>query len=172
MFWLPEQTAANALSPTCTLTWTRREQEPSANQLSAITVDGAEERATDVERIENVLWRTRGQAHYLSYEEPSEADGAIASGEGNLRTTLRIEAAALTWIRHGVVTWTHRFREGEHHVSSMYLAAQSAVVETDTTALAIDVKSLAGNVHLDYEMKLGGALTRIETAIAFQRNPG
>lgn len=179
MFWLPDEASAEDIPRQCQLTWTRYENggeleaadragEVEHKEVAQQEVAQQEVGQQEVEQIENVVWRTRGQAHYLTYEEPEELLTASSGQESvHLRTALRLEKSSLTWIRQGAVEWTHVFREGEEHVSRMRIAGKSVPIETVTSALEIDVQSNSGYVLLRYDMKLGENVERIETTLSF-----
>jgi uncharacterized beta-barrel protein YwiB (DUF1934 family) len=151
MFWLPNETEAGRVGRACKLMWTRK------------TAGSDEADEAEQEVIEGAVWRHRGHAHYLSYEEPM-------NGQGSVRTTLRVEPDALTWVRHGVVTWTHSFREGEQHASRLMLGQQSVNVETSTEKLVIEVQPNGGHVALVYDMQMAQEATRVELTLHFQAN--
>ncbi|MFB5190987.1 DUF1934 domain-containing protein [Alicyclobacillus fastidiosus] len=131
---------------TCVLTWVRR------------TDAGGH---VETERIADVTWQQRAGAHYLSYEEPVSGD------TGSVRTTLRLEPHALTWIRHGLIDWTHTFREGDSHVSRMTMRSQAIAISTQTTHLQVDVHPEGGRVELRYVMTMAGEESDVALELTF-----
>lgn len=134
------------------LTWTRKTISLSAGDV-------------EVERIPSAVWRLRGQAHYITYDESAESAG------GGTRTTLKMERDALTWVRHGLVTWTHVFREGERHVSRMMVAGRQMDIETHTSSLLIDVREHSGEVALVYAMGMVGDTEQVALTFQFKIIP-
>ncbi|WAH36898.1 DUF1934 domain-containing protein [Alicyclobacillus dauci] len=147
MFWLSDN-EHNRQAQTCGLSW-ERYTEGSGD--------------AEVERIPAAVWRQRGRAHYVSYEEP------VSDKTGDVRTTLKIEADALTWIRHGLVTWTHTFRAGEEHTSRMLVGGQAMEITTSTKRLEIDVTGHGGRVFMEYDMIMGGDPQRIRLTLRFEQ---
>ncbi|EPZ52605.1 DUF1934 domain-containing protein [Alicyclobacillus acidoterrestris] len=132
---------------TCVLTWVRRTdalQQPETEQIS------------------DVVWQQKAGAHYLSYEEP------VSDAAGTVRTTLRLEADAITWIRHGVINWTHTFRAGEHHTSHMAMGPQSVSISTTTTSLHVDVGPNGGHATLVYAMQMAGEESDVALELTFE----
>ncbi|GMA63586.1 DUF1934 domain-containing protein [Alicyclobacillus fastidiosus] len=134
---------------TCVLTWVRR------------TAAGGQ---VETERIADVTWQQRAGAHYLSYEE------SVSGDTGSVRTTLRLEPLALTWIRHGLIDWTHTFREGESHTSRMTMGSQAIAISTQTTHLQVDIHPDGGRVTLAYVMMMAGEESDVALELTFSRS--
>ncbi|MFD1675851.1 DUF1934 domain-containing protein [Alicyclobacillus fodiniaquatilis] len=143
MFWLADEIAPPR---TCVLKWTR--------QVGTAAVAA-------MERVPEVVWRQRDRAHYLTYDE------SVNEAGGHVRTTLRLESDALTWIRHGLVTWRHTFRVGEKHHSEMQIGGQRVGMDTETHFLAIEIEPSGGRVEVVYDMQMDGESQRVRLKFNF-----
>lgn len=150
-FWTSSEPQFKARA--CRLLWTRK-------------ADGQASGEAEVERIPQAVWRQRDGVHYLTYTE------SAVSSEGDTRTTLRIERDVLTWIRHGLVTWTHSFREGEAHSSRMMLTQQWINVETRTKSLQIEVRENSGVISIAYDFAMDDEWDVVDLGLHFEVTPG
>ncbi|WP_208320836.1 DUF1934 domain-containing protein [Alicyclobacillus sacchari] len=128
---------------------------------SGATVEG--EDGSESKVIESAVWYQRRGVHFLRWQEREQAGGSI---------TLRIEPDSVTWIRHGMVAWTHVFRAGDLAASQMAVGAGALAVETFTERLTIEVFPVGGTIHLVYRMRMAGQgeqPERIELVIRWER---
>ncbi len=102
----------------------------------------------------------RGDAHYLTFVDDSQAGQET-------RTTLRFTNDEVTLIRHGAIRWTHHFKVGQKHASTLYLGASALAVETYTDILQVCVTDSAGQVHLAYQMDLSGQKQEVKLWVHF-----
>ncbi|WP_169794048.1 DUF1934 domain-containing protein [Alicyclobacillus acidiphilus] len=99
---------------------------------------------------------------------PHLSSGPAADASAVVRTTLRVEADAVTWLRHGLVHWSHTFRAGQIFESRMALGHQLLDIRTETESLRVDVRRNGGTLSLAYIMWLSSdpssPSTRVELA--------
>jgi len=159
MWWYDADTDARDAH----VTWRRVEQDERGVQT------------VEQYNVANARWILRAGTHYVTYEdEPAAGEGHgtnagdAAGGGTRMRTTLRIEQAQLTLIRHGSLRWNHTFRVGPTQTSTMHLGALAIPIATDTSRVDVDVRPTGGHVRLVYRMSVGGDTQDVELEIRFE----
>ncbi|MCL6625202.1 DUF1934 family protein [Alicyclobacillus shizuokensis] len=101
--------------------------------------------------IEDARWRQKGGSHWFVYQEPAEAAQGSPAGQ----SALKLEPGALTWMRRGPVTWTHRFVPGRTTYSELHVQGRAIPVAVAVEAMDVRLCPDGGEVRVRCRMGLG-----------------